>query len=139
MSWYLTPPVENLAHQRAGRSVRMFKSADVPERFAARNGNESPPCTIVIDGDLTRARSARLLVSTWSGSTDDDSVHELRLNGERLANRFGQFHHYSIDALDVPLARLKPGANEITAFSTFKGHMLEVNWPGPVLQVEFER
>jgi hypothetical protein len=77
------------------------------------------------------------VLSTWSANVDDDSVHELRWNGERLANRFGAFHNYSFDKLDVPLSRLRPGTNEISLFSTFKGHSLEVNWPGPVLLVEF--
>ncbi len=136
---FLTPPVENLAQKRTKRSVRMFKSADVPERFASRDGKASSKCTIVVDGDFTNAKSARLVVSTWSASTDDDSIHELRFNGERLANRFGQFHNYSFNTLDVPLVRLKPGANDIDLYSTFKGHMIEINWPGPVLLVEFER
>lgn len=136
---YLTPPVENLRQRRASRSVRMFVPADVPERFNARNGKESPKCSLVVDGDLARATAARLVVSTWSGSTDDDSIHELRLNGERLANRFGQFHHYSFNALEVPLSRLKRGANTVSAFSTYKGHMLEINWPGPVLLIAFDR
>jgi hypothetical protein len=133
---YLTPPVGNIRQQRAGRSVRMFRSTDVPENFGVRAG-KTKTCTITVDGDLTAAKSARLVLSTWSASTDDDSVHELRLNGERLANRFGQFHNYSFDSIDVPVARLKSGANEITTYSTFKGHGLEINWPGPVLLIEF--
>jgi hypothetical protein len=135
---YRTPPADNLTQRRAGRSVRMFKSADVPERFSVRDG-KSARCSIVVDGDRAGMKFARLVLSTWSANVDDDSVHELRLNGERLANRFGQFHSYSFDTLEVPLARLKPGRNEISLFSTFKGHALEVNWPGPVLLVEFAR
>ena len=72
-----------------------------------------------------------------TSNADDASTHELRWNGERLANRFGVFHNYSFDTLEVPLPRLRQGTNEFTLFSTFKGHALEVNWPGPVLLVEF--
>jgi hypothetical protein len=134
---YLAPPV-NVTQRRDGRSVRMIKPAVVPENFSARNGRESAKCELVVDTDLAAAKSARLLLSTWSANVDDDSVHELRLNGHRLANRFGAFHNYSFDKLDVPLSRLRRGTNEISLFSTFKGHALEVNWPGPVLLIEFE-
>jgi hypothetical protein len=90
-----------------------------------------------VDADLVGATAARLVVSTWSGNVDDDSAHELRWNGERLAERFGVFHNYSHDLLELPVSRIKPGANEVTLFSTYKGHSLEVNWPGPVLLIEF--
>ncbi len=132
---YLTPPVE-VRQQRINRGVRMFKSGDVPEYFSARMSHEKQ-CSIDLPDDLSGVKAAQLLVSTWSGSTDDDSVHELRLNGERLANRFGQFENYGFNRIEVPVARLRPGRNEVTVYSTFKGHALEINWPGPVLLVEF--
>jgi hypothetical protein len=78
-------------------------------------------------------------VSTWSGDVEDTSVHELRLNGQRLASRFGEFHNYDHDAIEVPLRRLKVGRNELTLFSTFMGHMFEINWPGPVLLIEYKK
>ena len=134
---YLTPPLENLIQKRDHRSVRLFPSVNVAENFSARDGRSSPQGTFVLDADLARARSARLILSTWSANVDDDSVHEIRLNGLRLANRFGQFHNYSFNALDVPLALLKVGTNEVNLFSTFKGHAIEVNWPGPALLIEF--
>jgi hypothetical protein len=133
---WLTSPVENLVQRRKGRSVRMFKSAHVPENFCSRDGKSSPACTLVVDADLTKAKAARLVLSTWSANVDDDSVHELRLNGQPLASRFGQFHNYGFNTIEVPLSLLKPGTNEISLFSTFKGHAIEVNWPGPVLLLE---
>jgi len=59
-----------------------------------------------------------------------------RLNGQGLAGRFGQFHNYSFNALEVPLALLKSGRNGVDLFSTFKGHTIEINWPGPLLLLE---
>ena len=122
---------------REARSVRMFKSNHVPENFSSRDGKPSASCSLVLDDGLARARSARLVLSTWSGNVDDDSIHELRLNGQRLASRFGQFHNYSFNSLEVPLTLLKTGTNDISLSSTFKGHAIEVNWPGPALLVEF--
>lgn len=137
---YLTPPVGGLVQQRAHRGVRMIKCDTVPERWASRGGKESAKGSFTLrDADLAGATFARLVLSTWSGDVDDTSVHELRLNGERLASRFGEFHNYSQNALEVPLAMLKPGRNEITLYSTFMGHMIEINWPGPVLLIEYKK
>jgi hypothetical protein len=137
---YLTPPVGEIVQQRKHRGVRMIKPDVVPERWAARNGQESAKGSLVLtEADLEGATFARLVISTWSADVDDTSVHELRLNGEALAGRFGEFHNYDHDALEVPLARLKPGRNELSAYSTFKGHMLEINWPGPALLIEYKK
>jgi hypothetical protein len=137
---YLTPPVGNIVQRRTVRGVRMIKPDVVPERWASRAGKESPQGGFSLSaGDLAGATFAQLVVSTWSGDVDDTSVHELRLNGERLASRFGRFHDYDVDAVEVPLARLKPGHNDVTTFSTFMGHMFEINWPGPALLIEYRK
>ena len=39
----------------------------------------------------------------------------------------------------MPLDRLQAGRNEISLFSTFMGHMIEINWPGPVLLIEYKK
>ncbi len=137
---YLTPPVENVIQQRTHRGVRLIKPTLVPERWASRAGKESAKGTIEVSAvDLAGATFARLVVSTWSGDVEDTSTHELRLNGERLASRFGEFHNYDHDAVEVPLARLKTGTNELSLFSTFQGHMFEINWPGPALLIEYKK
>jgi len=136
---YLTPSVE-FKQQREQRGVRMIKCDTVPEKWMSRAGKESPKGSFVLaTNDLAGATFARLVLSTWSGDVDDTSIHELRLNGERLASRFGEFHNYDVDALEVPLERLKIGRNEITTFSTYQGHMFEINWPGPVLLIEYKK
>jgi hypothetical protein len=137
---YLTPPIGNIVQKRTHRGVRMIKPDVVPERWASRAGKESPKGSFVLkESDLADATFARLVLSTWSGDVEDTSVHELRLNGERLASRFGEFHNYDVDELEVPLARLKPGRNDISLFSTFMGHMFEINWPGPALLIEYKK
>ncbi|MGH7971013.1 MAG: hypothetical protein ACREIC_20010 [Limisphaerales bacterium] len=65
-----------------------------------------------VDRSVQICKSARLVLSTWSANVDDYSIHELRLNGQHLASRFGQFHNYSFNSLDVPLWLLKAGTNE---------------------------
>jgi len=137
---YLTPSVDNIMQKREHRGVRMIKFDTVPEKWMSRAGKESPKGGFTLtEADLAGATFARFVLSTWSADVDDTSVHELRLNGEHLASRFGEFHNYAQTALEVPLDRLKVGRNEISTFSTFLGHMFEINWPGPVLLIEYKQ
>jgi hypothetical protein len=134
---YLTAPIE-VRQIRSHRKVKMIKPKSVPEKFASRDSKESADCLIDVTDELAKVTAAKLRLSTWSANVDDDSQHELRLNGKKLADRFGVFHNYSFDTLDVPIDLLLPGINKVTLYSTFKGHSLEVNWPGPVLLLEFQ-
>jgi len=133
---YMTPVVDNVKMVRDGRSVKMYISNDVPENFGVRVGGRKS-CTINIHDDLSGAKSVRMVVSTWSGATDDGSRHEIGINDVKLSDNFGTFHSYSYKMLHVPLKLLKSGSNEIYIYSEFKGHALEINWPGPVLLIEY--
>jgi hypothetical protein len=128
---YMTPAV-TVRMQRAGRSVKMFKASDVPEKFASRVGARKE-CKIMVEGSLAGARAMRLLLSTWSAAHDG----EITLNKTKLADRVGYVHNYSFDS--IPLARgvVKEGENVFSIFSNTKEHAAEVNWPGPVLLVEY--
>ena len=94
-------------------------------------------CTIDISDDIENAKSACLLLSTWSGKCDDGSIHEIMINGKRISDNFGKLHDFSFDHLSIPLEWIKKGMNEISIYSLFEGHSLEINWPGPVLLIEF--
>jgi hypothetical protein len=132
---YLSPPLDGIELPRTGRSVTLHRSGDVPEKFSARAGSRKG-CTIVLPDDLSAVTAARLIVSTWSAGTDTEGTHEIILNGSRLANRFGVFHDYDCTLFDLDPARLRPGANHIEIHSDYKGHALEINWPGPVILLE---
>ena len=128
---YMTPEVA-VRLRREGRSVSMYKAADVPEAFAVRVGRKKE-CKIPVTGPLENVRAARLVLSTWSAAHGD----EIGLNGTKLAGPIGLVHNYSFDALPVPRRLLKAGDNIFHIFSNTKEHALEVNWPGPVLLVEY--
>jgi len=132
-----TEPVEVFL-SRNSRSVKMYKPYDVPEAFGVRVG-KSKLCRINVGDDPAKALEARMVLSTWSAATDDGSVHRITLNGKTLADNFGVMHNYSFDYLPVPLAYIQKGTNEIGIYSEFEGHSLEINWPGPVLLVEYGR
>ena len=135
---YMTPEVDDVRFHRKDRRVVMYPSRDVPEAFAVRVGR-SKTCSIIVDDVLDHAASACLLVSSWSGKCDDGSIHEIRINGRRVSDNFGRFHDYSFDYLSVPCDYVKAGINEISIHSMFEGHALEINWPGPVLLIEYMR
>lgn len=127
----ITPAVR-ATFRRAGRSVRMYTSADVPPSFSVRVGRRKE-CTFQIDGDVSKARAARLVLSTWSAAHDG----EMGLNDAKLVDRIGLVHNYSFDAIPVPPRLLRTGVNRYYVTSKTTEHAPEINWPGPVLLVEY--
>ena len=129
---YMTPSVK-LALVRQGRSVRMYKASGMPEKFGVRTGVRMS-CHIKIPEPLGQARNARMAVSTWSAAHAED----IRLNDRKLADRLGYVHNYSFDVIPIASKWLKQGDNEFSIFSSTREHAAEINWPGPVLLVEFD-
>jgi len=131
---YLTPAVANVSFRRQGRSVKMFRSHDVPEAFGVRIGKRMT-CTIEVPRGAKGAAAARLLLSTWSAA----HAEQIGLNGEMLVERVGPVHDYSFDWIDVPLRLIHAGVNKFFIYSSTEHHAAEVNWPGPVLVIEYRR
>lgn len=128
---YITRPV-TVSFRRTGRSVKLWKAAAIPEAFGVRVDRRKE-CTIEVDGNVRKARSARLVLSTWSAAHAD----EIGLNGKKLVDRVGLVHNYSFDSIPVPLDVLRSGTNVFHIFSKTEEHAAEVNWPGPALLVEY--
>lgn len=118
--------------KRSARSVRMYKSVNLPQGFGVRVGQRME-CTIPIDDDLSYVKDARLVLSTWSAAHAD----ELALNGRRLIERVGPVHDVSFDSIPVPVSYLRNGDNVFSIYAQTHHHAAEVNWPGPVLLLEF--
>jgi hypothetical protein len=130
---YYMSPVTSVMLKRARRMVRMFRSADVPENFCADRVNPAE-CTIDIDS-LQGATAAKLVLSTWSAAHAD----EIGLNGQKLRQSIGRVHDCSYDSIALPLTMLRTGKNRFYIDSRTKGHKAEVNWPGPVILVEYSQ
>lgn len=150
---YMTP-IASASLGRAGRSVQMYVASNVPENFAvacctAKSANINVP-------SLTDAKSARMALSTWSAASAPGSsfATEVFLQygptvpGQPYANKhflpngspgaFGKYEWYSIDTFDIPVNHIAAGDNPFTVYSNRSGiHAIEVNWPGPALQVEY--
>ena len=124
---------------RERRAVRMLQALDVHEGFNAR-GNLWKTCRFDIPpwyftGSPGVLKRARIAVSTWSG----EHAEALGINGQKLVDRVGRIHDWSIDWIDVPVSALRAGDNIFYAYSATKEHGAEINWPGPALYLEFEK
>jgi len=136
---YSTTIVDSLQFVRKKRHVKMYKPFDVPTNFGSRTGRKKS-CKIAINDDLSNAISAKFVVSSWSGFTHDNVRHELQLNGLPFATDIGRHHNYSYDYVDISVSCLNNNlsdTNELTVYSEYEGHTFEINWPGPVLLVEY--
>jgi hypothetical protein len=129
---YMTPVVQNISLKRKDRSVKMYKAYDVPEKFGVRVG-DLMSCKIDIPDDVKKENVVRLVLSTWSAAHSD----YFALNGKLLSERLGAVHDYSYDSVPVPAGAAKKGVNVFQILATTREHALEVNWPGPVLLVEY--
>jgi hypothetical protein len=93
-------------------------------------------CAIDVPSSSGRLTAARLKVSFWCGNHLD----ELHLNGHAFGlEGFGRYHDHQIEDLEVPLSAVVTGRNAFRIASRNEHHMAEVNWPGPVLLLEYQR
>jgi hypothetical protein len=110
----------------------MYRATEVPEAFGVRV-KKRMTCKIPVPDSPQGATRARLLLSTWSAAHAD----EIGWNDRKLVERVGVVHNYSFDTIPVPLDLLHQGDNQFYIYSATTEHAAEVNWPGPVLLVEF--
>jgi hypothetical protein len=131
--WHtVTPIVENLRFVRRGRRVTMTKATDMPEGFGVRAGREMA-CTLDVAELPSRPTRAFIKLLSWSGS----HVERIRLNDTQLSAKIAREHDFSVDMIEVPPGAVKVGRNEFAMFSATSHHAAEVDWPGPVLLLEF--
>jgi hypothetical protein len=128
---YMTPAVE-VQLARTARSVKMYKPSNIPEAFGVRAG-KTMGCKIEVPEAPGTARAGRLFLSTWAGEHAD----AIRLNDIQLAERAGRPDEYSFDWITVDPKTVRQGTNSFTIYSASKEHAAEINWPGPILLLEF--
>jgi hypothetical protein len=128
---YMTPAVE-VKLVRPKRSVKMYKASGIPEKFGVRLGARAT-CNVRIADDPSKAAAARMTVSTWAGNHGD----ALGFNGKKIADRVGKDDYFSYDSVDFDPKILRRGDNQFFVFSNTTQHTVEINWPGPVVLLEF--
>lgn len=135
---YLTPPVEFNQLRQSKTIVKMYNTTKVDEYFGVRDGLRRQ-CKIFIIDSLTNAISAQIIVSSWSAATEDEAVHLMGINRKKLAESPGKLHEWELLKIPVPLDYLKKGENVFFIYSETDGHMFEVNFPGPSIQIQFSK
>ena len=107
------------------------------EYFGVRIG-ERKECNIPINDSLTNAVSAYLVLSSWSGESEDGEIHMVGINGKMLAESPGRLHDWAFLKIPVPIEYLKFGDNIFFIYSETDGHMFEVNYPGPAILIRYK-
>lgn len=133
---YMTEAVENISLNHGEREVKMYPAIDVPENFATQT--DSVTCMFNIQGNLENAFLAKIVLSTFSGGTTD---REIYINDVPIVKGgWGKWHRLAFCEEYVPLNIFKPGRNEFKIKANYpKEHAFEVNWPGPVLFIEYNK
>jgi len=140
---YITPAVEHITLKRKHRSVKMYLSSDLPEKFQSRLSARHT-CTIDLPEPQSRIDSVRLASLIWQGHLEGKYKSQIGLNGtdlmviENLEDKVDRSVYFP-SLLPISPDLLKPGSNEFYVFSDTHGHMSEVYWPGPAILISFRR
>ena len=135
---YMTPVVEDLVLKRENRSVRMYKTTDVPENFKVRV-NETMKSHFEPIADLSGISRVEMVSIIPVGHMEGKYFSVCGINGSPL-KRYEALPDLNTDFfydahLPVKPGILKKGVNEFFMHSNTDGHMTEVCWPGPALIV----
>jgi len=139
---FITSAVKGLTLGRNSRSVKMYMSPDLPERFQSRQSDQMS-CIISIPDDLKNAESAIFQSIIWPGHLEGKYKSVIGLNGnplmsmedtEDVIDRFKYYPH----EVPVNTGLLRTGSNDFFIFCNTEGHMAEVYWPGPAILVRYK-
>jgi hypothetical protein len=130
---YVTAPVTVPFPPRAGRSVSLQLSRDLPRPFWSRAGRLMK-CTIDLDCDPAAVERAELHVALWDGGRGK-TAEPFLLNGRALPVAGDGRHDLLYRVVPVDPAWLLRGPNEVRLLSDTEHHGIEVLLPGPALVV----
>lgn len=133
---YLTPPVAFGKLKQHNSTLKIYQTEKLDENFASRVSKRKE-CNIKITDDLTDAISAYLVLSSWSGESEDGAIHMVGINGKMLAESPGKLHDWAFLKIPVPLEYLKTGDNTFFVYSETQEHMFEINYPGPAILIRY--
>ena len=136
---YQTKAITELSLERTARSVELCRPYDVPQKWVTRSGEKSE--YFDVGGDLQKAKAAQLVWSSWSPGY----MRGISINGTQVFDREGphyQTHYHRVTLKDVGV--LRPGRNKLTTAKTplIDGkmvHGMEVNWPGIMVLIQYEK
>jgi len=133
---YLTTPVVFKKLMQHNSRVKMFQTEKLEENFASRVSKRKE-CNIKITESLNDAISAYLVLSSWSGESEDGAKHTVGINGKVLAESPGKLHDWAFLKIPIPMEYLKTGDNTFFVYSETQEHMFEINYPGPAILIRY--
>jgi len=137
---YWTPLLDGLSFPADRGNVKRYRCPVLPVPFWSRD-HKPNSATFDLPDDLSRARSAELMLKVWDGGEGDVKT-PFRINGhpyDILTERPDKFHPLVIfRKIPIDLSHLKPGRNEIVLLSGSDHHGIEVFLPGPVIKLRYE-
>lgn len=136
---YQTEAIARLVLERMRRTVELCRPYDVPRKWVTRDGEKTESFDLL--GDLGRARSAQLVWSSWSPGY----MRGISINGTQVFDREGPHYQTCYHRVDLDdLTAFRSGRNELTTGITPKingnmVHGMEVNWPGIMVLIQYEK
>lgn len=134
---YVTNPLTDIRLERDTKSIMMYKTVNVPEKYGVNN-QMSVLARLNIDADLSKAEEAKLTIVTWNGA----GTASFELNANIIANTLGKNHNYGIDEFSIPLEYIREGANYFVIRAVpyhDNEHGVEALWPGAVIKVMYPK
>jgi hypothetical protein len=136
---YLTEPVGGLTFGGRDLSVELCRPYDVPRRWVTRRGEHEEKFRIT--GDLRHAVATQLVWCSWSPGY----MNGVYVNDQKVFDREGpRYAYYVHRVLLKDLSVLGTGENVLKTGKTPKYHGkmvhgMEVNWPGIMVLIQYER
>jgi hypothetical protein len=132
----LTPVVDGITLARAGKSVRLYKSFDMPSPGTATTEKAFEHKLDEIKEDLTKATDAVGYITSYHGI----SANGVYVNTTKVLDKLSNANYiYSVSEPKIPLAVLKTGVNtvKIQSVDNSSQHGTDVMWPGLEIKVRY--
>ncbi len=125
--------------QRAGRSVELCQPYDIPKKWVTRSGEKTE--YFDVQGNIQKAQAAQLVWSSWSpGYMRGISINDTQVFDREGPNYQTYYHRVTLNDLSA----FRAGRNKLTTGKTPKingkmVHGMEVNWPGIMVLIQYQK
>ncbi len=136
---YQTEAITGLTLRRTMRSVELCQPYNIPQKWVTRSGEKTEYFDVY--GNLEQAQAAQLVWSSWSPGY----MRGISINGTQAFDREGphyQSYYHRVTLKDLSV--FHAGRNKLTTGKTPKingkmVHGMEVNWPGIMVLIQYQK
>lgn len=136
---FVTPEIGGLTMDRGNLSVELCKPYDVPKKWVTRSGAHEEH--FAIRGNLAKARHAQLVWHSWSPGY----MNGIYINDQKVFDCEGPRYAPYVHRVELDdLSMFRAGENTLKTGETPKRngkmvHGMEVNWPGIMVLIQYDR